>query len=189
MIPEERLSSNPVYAQFLGARSGAISRTLDREDGPRYLQNTNWGLFYQIWEARLSAIGVLMHSVTYDEFTAYESTNLTEVSFSFDQNGRYAVVMMYRGRTILYWYDPLAEDYATLDLGLGLTSPKLSLDDKRETQTDTSDIILGYFRDQNLCYRQQRDRFLIERILKTNVNGRLKKIGMTRNLRFQFMVV
>lgn len=189
MIPEERLSSSPVPSAFLGARNGAVDRVLDREHGPRYLQNTDWGLHHQAWEARLSVFGVPMYSATTPEFLAYENTNITELSFSFDQNGRYAIVMVRRERTILYWYDPLVEDYATLDLGKGIITPRLSLDDKRMTQTDASDIILGYVRNNNLYYRQQRDRFLVEKLLKTEINGVLKKIGMNRGLRFQFMVV
>jgi hypothetical protein len=67
-------------------------------------------------------------------------------------------------------------------------SPRLTLDDKRSSQFGNSDVMFGYMRGQSLCYRQQRDRYTIERVLRTDLpeDIRLKNIGMMSNWRLKF---
>ena len=110
------------------------------------------------------------------------------MSFTFDQNGRPSICFTQYGQTKIYWFDSSLGGVTTTTIGAGIGSPKVILDDKRQTQTGSSDIIMGYIKNMQLCYRQQRDRFLIEYVLATNVAGRLQKIGMGNNLRLQFVV-
>lgn len=75
--------------------------------------------------------------------------------------------------------------------GAGIRSPVLSLDDKRKSQSGTSDVIFGYIRnsDHMLCYRQQRERFTVEHELtQLDARSRLRNLGMTTKLRMQFEV-
>jgi hypothetical protein len=65
-------------------------------------------------------------------------------------------------------------------------TPKCSLDDKRQLQVSRSDIILAYIREGALYARQQRDRFDTEYLLKSDVGGYLRRIGMNVQQRFQF---
>lgn len=91
-----------------------------------------------------------------------------------------------RGNTVsLYWYDTLAGGSVTTEYS-DAYNPTLSLDDKRMEQSATRDIIFAYLKSGNLYYRQQRDRYEIEYLLKENVSGSLIKSGMNENLRFQF---
>ena len=103
--------------------------------------------------------------------------------FAFVQNG----IARFR------WWDSLTSSYQITDLPAGSTSPRASLDDKREFALGSSDIILAYIRDGNLYFRQQRDRYLIEYILYPDLNlaiidPRIQDVGMGINLRFQFLV-
>jgi hypothetical protein len=54
-----------------------------------------------------------------------------------------------------------------------------------------TDIILAYIRDNTLYYRQQRDRYGIERTLRTGLfdSVKLRNIGMARNYRLYFELV
>lgn len=189
MLPEGKLSSQSVAAQsILGGRSLTVSLKQDFEDGPIELNDPSAGLYYQIWQALSHDGGVRLYDADEVATEILTALNITEMSFTFDQNGRPAICFTQYGQTKIYWFDSALGGVTTTTIGAGIGSPKLILDDKRQTQTGPSDIIMGYIKNRQLCYRQQRDRFTIEYVLATNVAGRLQKIGMGNNLRLQFVV-
>lgn len=185
-----RLSTVNVPAPIVGGRSMAISLKEDFEDGPIEISDPSSGLMYQVWQGIASDQGVrLVKNAGNGEGTdVLTQLNITEMSFTFDQNGRPSVCYTQYGQTKIYWYDASVGGMATTVLGSGIGSPKIFLDDKRQTQTAISDMIVGYIKQKQLCYRLQRDRFGTEYVLATNVQGRLQKIGMGNNLRLQFVV-
>ncbi|MCO1337134.1 hypothetical protein MO867_22680, partial [Microbulbifer sp. OS29] len=92
------------------------------------------------------------------------------------------------GTAKLYWYDSSAGAQTT-STWPGIITPRLTLDDKRSTQTSASDVIFAYLNNGHLYYRQQRDRYEIEYRLQENVNSPgLIKIGMNRQFRLQFLL-
>ena len=185
-----RLSTFNVPAPIIGGRSLPISLKEDFEDGPIDLNDPSSGLMYQIWRGIASDQGVSLvkDAGEGDVEEIFTQLNITEMSFTFDQNGRPAVCYTQYGQTKIYWYDSTVGTMAITVIGSGIGSPKIFLDDKRQTQTAISDMIVGYIKQKQLCYRQQRDRFGTEYVLATNVQGRLQKIGMGNNLRLQFIV-
>lgn len=185
-----RLSTVNVPAPIVGGRSMAISLKEDFEDGPIEISDPSSGLMYQVWQGVASDQGVrLVKNAGNGEGTdVLSQLNITEMSFTFDQNGRPSVCYTQYGQTKIYWFDSTVGRMATTVIGSGIGSPKIFLDDKRQTQTAISDMIVGYIKQEQLCYRLQRDRFGTEYVLATNVKGRLQKIGMGTNLRLQFVV-
>lgn len=189
MLPDSRFSTVSVVANsILGGRSLESTPNIDHEDGPIALSDPSEGLFYQIWTGQIYGGGVFLFSDLVERQDILSALNITEMSFTFDQNGRPTVAYVQYGIAKIWWYDSTIESYATTEIGSGVLSPKVILDDKRQTQTNSSDIILGYIKNENLYYRQQRDRFGTEYLLATDVVGRLQKIGMGNNLRLQFVV-
>ena len=189
MLPEGRLSSQNVPAlSILGGRSITGTLKQDFEDGPIELNDPSAGLYYQIWQALAHDGGVRLYDADEVPIEVLTTLNITEMSFTFDQNGRPSICFTQYGQTKIYWFDSSLGSVTTTTIGAGIGSPKVILDDKRQTQTGSSDIIMGYIKNMQLCYRQQRDRFLIEYVLTTNVAGRLQKLGMGNNLRLQFVV-
>ena len=188
MLPEGRLSTRIVPAPILGGRALDSGPNIDHEDGPIDLNDPSAGLFYQIWHGRVYGGGVFLFSDLVERQDILSQLNITEMSFTFDQNGRPSVAYVQYGIAKIWWYDSTVEGMTTTLIGSGVISPKVILDDKRQTQTNSSDIILGYIRNKNLYYRQQRDRFGVEYHLATDVVGRLQKLGMGNNLRLQFVV-
>ncbi len=196
MLPEDphgvrRLSTVSVPAiSILGGRALTGGLKQDFEDGPIELNDPSAGLYYQIWQGIASDQGVrLVKDAGNGEGTdVLTQLNITEMSFTFDQNGHPSVCYTQYGQTKIYWYDSTVGTMAITLIGSGIGSPKIFLDDKRQTQTAISDMIVGYIKQEQLCYRLQRDRFGTEYVLATNVKGRLQKIGMGNNLRLQFVV-
>ena len=193
-MPQNTLSTESKPRQFVGARSLAITRILDYEDAGRAINDASQGLLYQRWRARLFEQGTADSVVVLDapEVAPFELVRLpgiTEISISFDQQMRPTLAYVQSGVSYLRWFDTVPGQYVTTTLGADIITPRVTMDDKRLTGSNgyqSNDVILAYIRAGNLYYRQQRDRFTIERLLKVGVKP-LIKIGMSRGLRLQFM--
>ncbi len=193
-MPDNELSTTPRPARFFGARAGATSKTIDYEDGGKGIQDTSEGLLYQKWRARLFNAGktdahVLLDAREVPEFVWLTVPGMTEISFTFDASMRPTVAYVAGGQAYLSWFDSVENAYVTTALAANVITPRVSMDDKRYVGSNgyqVSDVILAYIRNGNLYYRQQRDRYTIERLLETGVTP-LIKIGINRGLRLQFM--
>ncbi len=121
-----------------------------------------------------------------------DATAVVELALAFDQNMRPVIALArYLLPLRLFWYDSaIPAGYKYLELPY-CQNPKLSLDDKRPQMSQSSDVILAYLRDGSLYYRQQRDRFQTERLLRSNLipGTKLRSVGMGRGLRMQFELV
>ena len=190
MIPENRLSSEPQSSAFAGARSLSATKLLNYETGGIGISDSSQGLMVQTWRGRYIGNNIILDvpsNPSVSSFIAYSGAAITEFSFSFDQLMRPVVVLIQYGNCIVKWYDSSINDYVVIDFGDVITNPRVSLDDKRPAHTTDSDIIFAYLRDNNLYYRQQRDRFQIEILLRIGVYE-LFKIGFGINNRFLFEV-
>jgi hypothetical protein len=186
MLPENTLSSTPIPGVFTGARYNLITITTDYEDGGIGINDASQGLLYQQWKAQLVGEEILLSAPNTPEFTAYTGTNITEISFTFDQNMRFTLAFIQAGQAKLFWYDTTVSSMVVTVLASDVVNPRLTLDDKRINQSASSDIILAYKRGTGLYYRQQRDRYTIEYLLATGITQRLNKIGFSNKLRLQF---
>lgn len=198
-LPENTPSSQPVPAAFIGGAAFPITGQLDYEMGPIAIQDPSKGINYQLWRTRFEHGKVYMRAPNTPEFVYLDLPDITEMSFSFDRNGNPVVVYVQAGSTKQYWYDNSVNEYVTTEWGPYIVTPRLTHDDKRELQSSASDVIFGYVKvlsrnpdgsilDGQLCYRQQRDRYTIERVLATNVTDGMVKVGMMRNLRLGFQL-
>lgn len=193
-LPNNALSASPAPSNFVGARALPTSKIVDYEDGGIAIQDTSKGLMYQRWRALLINPGrsdsyVQLDAESVSPFTLISLPGITEISISFDQLMRPTIAYVQSNIAFLRWYDSSVSDYVTTEIGAGIITPRVALDDKRFAATNgyqTNDIVLAYIKAGDLYYRQQRDRYSIERLLKIGVKP-LIKVGFSRGLRFQFM--
>lgn len=195
MLPDGVLSSINVFGYYLSPDDRDPSLTEDFEWGGIGLNDPSQGLYVQIWKLRLDIDDtdfgtVLISAPNYPEAVLFSGQGITEISLTFDQNMNPFVAFMQAGEAKFRWFDTVVSGIVTTTLPTGSHSPKTCLDDKRslETVAGTSDIILGYMRAGSLYYRQQRDRYTIEYLLKSGLVGSLLLIGMTRANRLQFAI-
>lgn len=213
MLPDDLFSSEPIYDVFVGGRSLPVKNELDYETGGFALQDPSRGLQCNIWRTRilnnkteivLDAQPRTAEGQHVAPETIITGANITEVSTSFDQNMRPVIAYVEDGTPKLYWYDTAIPGQTTTSYP-GIITPRLSLDDKRALQSQISDVIFAYMREEGgenrLFYRQQRDRYTIEydptEDLDPSVRDEYRamvaaspgliKIGMNRQLRMQFM--
>ncbi|URA06908.1 hypothetical protein Pfeifenkraut_BL30011 [Xanthomonas phage Pfeifenkraut] len=187
MIPEGRLSTTPVQAQFIwtGPRSSPFT---DTERGGVALNNATQGLLVKMWAVRYDKEtgDVIMSAPGVSDVVAFTRPDITELSLTFDQNMNPFIAFVQAGQAKFWWYDPLIPGQTFEETLInGVQNPRCSLDDKRELETSRSDVILAYVRAGSLYVRYQRERYLTEHLMQGGVD-KLYQVGMNAQYRFQF---
>lgn len=188
MIPEQRLSTSAQQADFLPPNDRATVRTVDYDLGGTALNDPSGGLQVQTWRCFVEGDEIMIGPEGGDYEVLFTAPGTTEVALAFDSNMRPAVAFTQDGTPKLRWFDTLAGQQV-IDEFPGVDSIRLTLDDPRETQEQTRDIIMTYTKDGNLYFRAQRDRFTVEYLLAENVEGRVRRFGVNRALRMQWELV
>lgn len=192
MLPNNATSATPQVAPFLYPDSLRTGLLEDWEDGGVGIQDPSQGLYGYRWRCFADASGIwLQRDGLAAQLWVSSPGTVKELAFAFDQNMRPVVAYALSDNTVrLQWFDTLAGQYTTTNYSTTIRSPRLSLDDKRDTQSQTSDVIFAYIKGADLCYRMQRDRYGVEYVVASGLIGvsKLKNIGMTANLRFRFQV-
>ena len=197
-LPGNAPSSTLQSAPFLEPYDRPKLPLEDFEYGGIALNDGTQGLNIQVWHLTYDADEA---SDNYGDFTLVPELyglpsvvlnvpDVISVCLAFNQNMDVFIGYEKRnGVSEYYWYDTATASYKISTLPAGAYSPQACLDDHRQTQTNSSDIILGYMRSGSLYYRQQRDRFTIERELGNGAGAaRLRRVGMTTNSRLKFDV-
>lgn len=168
-----------------------VPLTSDLELGGTALNDPSFGLQVKNWKFFLVLDDVVVAPATGGVATVlFNRAGVTEVSGAFDQNMNPAVAFVDGAGAWLWFFDTTLNAYTFLALPAGTRTPFLTMDDKRATANSYNDILLFYVLDTNLTYRQQRNRFGVERILYS-FNGPqvdIMRVGMNKGLRVQIEV-
>lgn len=194
MLPSNAPATFPIPGLFLSPDDRVPSTVMDYERGGSGLSDPSNGLDVQDWVCWYENLEVRISPVDGVRTVLFTRAGINHLSFSFDQNMRPTVAFIEDDTTYLWWYDSTVPGFVFTNFGTGITSPRVAMDDRRSASSSTSDVIFAYIRfdagtnSYALCYRQQRDRYTVERVLRTGLSSktRLKNIGMASNLRFQF---
>ena len=186
-LPEPLLIDGGVTTPFLKPRSKNYPLTESWDNGGVALSDPSQDLTKYVWQAWTDGTTI---TVKRDDLDTYHvilmDTNITEIDLTFDQNMRPCIAYVANGISKLYWYDT-QQAKQVINEYPAIRNPRVSLDDKRRFNVSQSDIIFAYQKGDTLCYRVQRERFTVERVLATNTKKRLLwRIGMGRNNRFLF---
>ena len=190
MMPDNEKSTVSVVANFEGGRGKPTSGVIDYELGGIAINDPSKGLDYQIWRSRKIQDRILLDNPDISEpIIILDLPNVTEFSFTFDQNMRVTIAYVQKGTSYIKWYDTQAGEMVTTTIGK-VKTPRVSLDDKRTIARVDSDVILAYVKNDNkIYYRYQRDRYGVEyKLSDIDASAGLVKIGMMNNYRFGFMI-
>lgn len=189
MIPDHVLSTKEVPSAFLPPRNAIPEPLTDYDNGPIAIADTSAGLFARQWRGRYVNNAVIVYDAPgVAPVTVYSTPGVTDLSITFDQNGRPCFAFVDDDGAKMYWYDTTISDFTIYDLPEGSLTPRVALDDKREFNLNNSDIILSYINSGKLCIREQRDRFGVEYVLDDDIGGTLRRVGMGLNFRFQWEI-
>ena len=186
-LPEPLLIDEGVSIPFLYPRSENYPLTESWENGGVALSDPSEDLSKYVWKAWTDGTTI---KIKRDDLDTYHvvlmDTNITEIDLTFDQNMKPCISYVANGISKLYWYDS-QQAMQVIDEYPDIRNPRVSLDDKRRFNVANSDIIFAYQKGDTLCYRVQRERFSVERVLATNPKKRLLwRIGMGHHRRFLF---
>lgn len=205
MIPENRLSTEPVPGRLIYDLGVETSPVLDYKPGGIAIQDPTKGLDYQIWRGRVFSPNTDQSRIVIDgryspEYEILQYPYIFEFNFSFDFNMRPMAVFLANeilevgGNEVpvqncyLYWFDNTLGDFDLIFLGSVIRTPKLLIDDPRMEESNfysLSDVCLFYWNGGNLYVRYLRDRFTEEHLLKRNVPY-IQRVGMNEYYRLQF---
>ena len=195
-IPNDSLSSLLLTAHFLEPDDRENFLLMDLELGGVALNDSSKGLRFQTWTLRYfpSTGNMVINAPNSLPTTLFTRSNITEISLAFDQNMNAFVAFVESGDAKFWWFDTAIPGTTFTNLPAGSITPRCCLDDKRETQTGSSDTILAYVLNAKLYFRQQRDRFTVQYLLQDpfvdpafGLPAVLKRVGMNKVNRLQWL--
>lgn len=192
MIPNPAPSVEYVAGVILAPNNRPNKPLIDYERGGVAMQDPSQGLMVQDWQAWYDPADETVRAkglTTLAEHALFTQPGITWLALCFDQNMRWqCAYTTSAGQCQFRWYDSLLGDYSIINIGAGIRSPMLTLDDKRPVMSQTSDVILTYIKGTNLIYRMQRDRFATEYIYAGGKTGIIRNFGMSTANRLQWEI-
>lgn len=187
MFPDNRKSSSLVAGPYVYPYNlTPPNRRTAYAIGGIALSDPSQGLGVQLWTATALPDSVVIEAPNLSEpIEILKEPDIVELTLAFDQNMNYTLAYVQYGMARMYWYDTFVGEYVVTEFP-GATTPRVTLDDRRMTQSGSSDIVLAYVKNNNIYFRLQRERFITEHLLEENVNAQLIQMGMNIHNRLQF---
>ena len=185
----ETLSTEPIAQEIRSPYNTDKVPLIDFARGGTDILDAHKGLDIKDWKCELKTDGIHITAKGSKE-TVIPNTfgDIEFLSFCFDQNMHYNFAYILKNKkAYLYWYDAVVEKYNTLELGK-VNTPIVRMDDIRKELSPQSSIILSYIKDNNLYGRVQSDRFRVIYLLKEDVGIAIKKFGMNKGMRLQWVI-
>ena len=144
--------------------------TVAYTQGGPVLADAYLGLVGYVWQAYVDEQNqIIVKREDLDELHVITTKqNITQLDLTIDQNMR--PFLTYVADGLPYYFHFNAEDstYSEVALDPSIKFPRCELDMRENHNIPNSDIILGYTREGNLCYRIQRERYGKEYIIATD---------------------
>ena len=164
MIPNNTITPTPVESNFAYLEGQHYDPLYQQVMGGIALRDPSQGRLAQAWSIAYvnGAIEIRPQNGT----LAYSIAELDvqTVSLAFDNNMAPVIAWTTTGGANLYYYDKITATYITRFF-TGVTSCKVAVDDPRDFYNLASDVMFGYTLNNMLYWRQQRDRYDIERLV------------------------
>lgn len=183
MIPANAFTAQPQFSSFT-LPNGAYVPLSQTVMGGIAINNAANGRLYQRWVGYYDGTNVKVKPEGGVDVFTQAVAGITAVSLAFDNNMGIVLAWQTLAGSYLYYYDTLLSAYNTRSF-LGTTSCRVCVDDPRDFYTASSDVIFAYTQNENLYWRQQRDRYDVERIIGATTK-KLIKAGPSVSSRLQF---
>ena len=187
MIPANTITPTPIEYPFAYLEGQHYDPLYQRVMGGIALNDPSLGRLVQPWS--VAYVGTSIEIRPADGTLAFSMTELgvLAVSLAFDNNMAPAIAWMTTAGANLYYYDTVTAGYITRFF-TEVLSCRVAVDDPREFYTTMSDVIFGYTLGTNLYWRQQRDRYDIQRTVGPTTQL-LMRMGPSVGNRLQFQCV
>jgi hypothetical protein len=184
-LPLDSVTPEPVLAPFVSPADDVYLPLEERCLGGTAIGDGAAGREVQVW--KIAYDGTSVHvgpDGGADQFVQARAGAYT-VSLAFDANMALAYAWQSVNGANLYYFDSTLGSYNILTIA-DATSCRVGVDDTREFLSAASDIIFAYTRGGQLYWRQQRDRYLTERLVGPSGASILHRCAQNTLNRFQF---
>jgi len=201
MMPDNVLSRPNQPGRFLSPDDREVGQymTVAYEQGgiaisdpTQGLQVQNWVFWITNYIPLVGGDGIAVRPETGGaEELIYSGVKITEVSGSFDANMKPVIAFVENNVAKLRWYDATVPGYTLTELP-NCYSPRLTLDDKRDSANNSRDILLFYLDNVGaLKERIQRERYGVEYEIMSPDLRRVAvgRVGMADNFRLQIEIL
>lgn len=189
-IPSNSLASSQVYASWTSPYEKIrLNRLVDYDRGGNDINDPFGGLYLKVWEGYYEPDDQTIYVVPYDGGTPHAvltASNVEEISITFDQNMNPTVCYLNDTGMNLHWFDSSISQMVTTNFP-NISSAFVRLDDKRQLSSETNDILFVYIENGFIKYRQQRDRYVTEYVLRETNATVLAQVGMNTKWRVQVL--
>jgi hypothetical protein len=186
MIPGNTFTPTPILGSFESHVNEIYNPLVYKTQGGVALNNITQGRRFKIWvcyyEAGLIKVKPENEAVV---FTLAQA-NVLSLSLAFDNAMNIVLTWKTSTGVNLYYYDTITLGYITTHFP-GVTSSIVSVDNDIGFYTTDSDVLFIYTKNNNLYYRQQRDRYDTERLIG-NTTKLIKRVGLSTVNRFQIQL-
>lgn len=190
MIPDDELSTTAYISGFSFPVKSAIGpdKLKAWELGGVALNDPSQGLQVKLWEGSLeidreTGIGsVYVKAPGVAKTLLFSGTDISEIDIAFDQNMNPFVAYQQGSAAKIYWYDPLIPGMTHTTLPAGSYNLRCTLDEKRDFNVSSSDIVLCYIRSGTLYRVYQRDRYGSEKALRTGIGANAELVSLAMNV-------
>lgn len=185
MIPTNSLSSVTITSNLIGSKKKRFNIIEDYESGDIALNTVSNGLMFQEWKMWIENNSNILLKPDNQELPIliYSGADIDYITFTFDKNMNLIYLYRESGVWKFNWFDTSTNNKTITEYSNEYSDFQLIFDDKRSEVSNSDDVLLFYVKNKNLYYRQQRDRYTIEYLLKENITGRLCNVCMGANNR------
>lgn len=183
-IPLHIISPVPVQAEFVAPLDEPYTPLEESVLGGTAVGNGSAGRQVQKWSVFYDGTAIRVASEGGPVEFSLTVPGVLTVSLAFDTNMAVAVAYQTAVGANLHFYNGVLGAYDTMTI-VGATSCRAGLDDQRQFNESASDVIFSYTLDDVLYYREQRDRYLVERVVGPSI-GILLRTGQNVLNRFQW---
>ncbi len=183
-ILQNRMSTIAVPDTYFPPDDVFYGPLISHEAGPIALNDPSEGQKYQDWILTYSDPDFTLTPQTTGSpsIVGEPVAEVIRIGLAFDQNGHQTICYNTLTNGYLYWWDSSVPGFVTTDFGVNVFSLALSLDDKRDRQTQANDIILWYTKvgatNYDLFNRIQRERFEEETLMANDIPKYIAQVGM-----------
>ncbi len=178
--------SIPKVSDFLPNNNLAHTPLTQIVRGGVDLGSSIYGRDYQNWVVFYENSTIKVKKETGAVEFSLEVANVKYLSMAFDTAMRITLAWIVDADAYLYYYDTISLSYITVKHP-NVTSSRLSLDKADDWFEAASDVIFLYIRNNVLYYRQQRERYEVERAIGPAI-GIITNAGLNIENRFQIKV-
>ena len=187
MIPSNEFTPTPIVSKFEYPYYEPYNPLSQNVLGGIDLNDPSRGRQYQIWNVSYDGLNINVKKQSGPIEFSLPISGVLSVSLAFDNN--MGVVLCWTTTTgaVLYYYDTPSSNYITRSF-YGITSCRVVVDMADDFYIADSDVIFAYTLNGALYYRQQRDRYDVERFIGATLN-KLLRVAPNVGNRLQFQLL